>query len=120
MRNLFRELEERLLGPDTRRSAKLTAELLDEDFIEIGRSGATYDRQQVLDLLATEPLMERHLTDLSVRALSDTVTLVTYRSTRRDPISGQEWHSLRSSVWRLSDGRWRMTFHQGTATRPRP
>jgi xylulose-5-phosphate/fructose-6-phosphate phosphoketolase len=39
------------------------------------------------------------------------VALVTYRSVSPD---GSKFHSLRSSIWKIIDGRWRMAFHQGT------
>jgi len=74
-----------------------------------------------IDSLAQERPMEGSLTDLSVRSLAADVTLVTYRAVGRESASGNEWHSLRSSVWKLTDGRWQMIFHQGTPTRaPQP
>jgi hypothetical protein len=64
--------------------------------------------------------MERSTTSFAVRELSNDAVLMTYRAERRDPVSGREWHSLRSSIWRLTDGCWQMIFHQGTAIPPRP
>jgi hypothetical protein len=97
-----------------------TGALLAADFVEFGRSGAVWNRQQTLDGLAQEQPMERSMKDFSARPLSEGVALVTYRSVRRDPVSDREWHSLRNSIWKLTDGRWQMTFHQGTPTRPNP
>jgi hypothetical protein len=116
MIDLFRDLEERLLRPEVRRSPDEVGKLLAMDFIEFGSSGAVYNRQQILDGLAKESPMELSVTDFSARALCDGVVLVTYRSIRRDPASGQEWHSIRSSIWKLVDRRWLMSFHQGTPT----
>ncbi len=62
--------------------------------------------------------MESSMSEFSARFLSEDVVLVTYRSVRRNPVSSMEWHSLRSSIWKLTDGRWQMTFHQGTPTQP--
>src|SRR5271168_3545918 len=117
MLDLFRDLDERLLRPDVRRSPDQAGILLAADFIEFGSSGTVYSRQQILDGLARESPMELSATDFSARALCDGVVLVTCRSMRRDPASGEEWHSLRSSIWKLIDGCWLMTFHQGTPTR---
>jgi hypothetical protein len=65
--------------------------------------------------------MGRSLTDLSVRSLAADLTLATYRAVGRDLASRNEWHSLRSSVWKLTDGLWQIIFHQGTPTRgPQP
>jgi hypothetical protein len=52
----------------------------------------------------------------NIRSAIEEVVLVTYRSVSRDPVSGKERHALRSSIWKLIDGRWQMTFHQGTPT----
>jgi hypothetical protein len=48
--------------------------------------------------------------DFQIQLLSPDVVLVTYRSGRGDLFD------LRSSIWRLSGGKWRMIFHQGTAS----
>jgi hypothetical protein len=117
MIDFFRDLEERLLRAEVRRSPDEAGKLLASDFIEFGSSGAVYSRQQILEALAKESPMELSATDFSVRVLCDDVVLVTYRSARNDPASGQEWHSLRSSIWKFVNGRWLMSFHQGTPTR---
>jgi hypothetical protein len=90
------------------------------DFFEFGRSGIVWNRQQTIEALAQEPLMERSMRDFTTRLLSESVVLVTYRSVLRDPVSSKEWHTLRSSVWKLIDGRWQIIFHQGTPTQSRP
>ena len=121
MLDLFRDLEEKLLRQETRNSPGEVATLLHPDFFEFGQSGTVWSRQQTIDSLAQECPMEGSLTDLSVRSLAADVTLGTYRAFGRDPASGNECHSLRSSVWNLTDGRWQMIFHQGTPTRaPQP
>ena len=121
MLDLFRDLEEKLLRQETRNSPGEVATLLHPDFFEFGQSGTVWSRQQAIDGLAQEHPMERSLTDLSVRSLAADVTLVTYRAAGRDLASGNEWHSLRSSIWKLTDGRWQIIFHQGTPTRtPQP
>jgi hypothetical protein len=117
MLDLFRDLEEKLLRQEIRNSPGEVATLLHPHFFEFGQSGTVWNRQQTIDMLAQERPMEGSLTDLSVRSLAANVTLVTYRAVGRDPASGNEWHSLRSSVWKLTDGRWQMIFHQGTPTR---
>jgi hypothetical protein len=112
----FRQVEERLLHPEVRSSSDELSRLLADDFIEFGSSGAIYNKQQIIGLLAREQMMERSIADFSVRALADDVVLLTYRSTMRDPATAEEWHSLRSSIWKLHDARWQMIFHQGTPT----
>jgi len=121
MLDLFRDLEEKLLQQETRNSPSEVATLLHPDFFEFGQSGTVWSRQQTIDRLAQERPIEGSLTDLAVRSLAADVTLVTYSAVGRDTASGNEWHSLRSSVWKLTDGRWQMIFHHGTPTRaPHP
>jgi hypothetical protein len=121
MLDLFRDLEEKLLRQETRNSPGEVASLLHPDFFEFGGSGTVWNRQQTIDRLAQEHLMERSLTNLSVLPLAPDVTLVTYRAVGRDVAGGNEWHSLRSSIWKLTDGRWQVIFHQGTpAQAPQP
>jgi hypothetical protein len=112
----FRRMEERLLHPEVRSSGDELSRLLADDFIEFGSSGAIYNKQQIISSLAREQPMEWSIADFSVRVLADDVVLLTYRSTGRDPATAEEWHSLRSSIWKLHDARWQMIFHQGTPT----
>ena len=101
----FRQLEERLLQPEVRGSGDALSRLLADDFLEFGSSGAVYNKQQIIGSLGREPIMEWSTTDFSVRVLADDVVVLTYRSTRRDPATAQEWHSLRSSIWKLNHTR---------------
>jgi len=115
----FRDLEERLLRQDVRHSPNEAGALLAADFFEFGRSGIVWSRQQTIDSLAQEQPMERSMTDFSARLMGDDVVLVTYRSARRDPVSAAEWHTLRSSIWRRTDGRWQMISHQAGQIPPK-
>ena len=42
------ECEKKLLDPSLRRNPEKLASLLDEDFVEFGSTGRTYDKRQVL------------------------------------------------------------------------
>ena len=81
------------------------------DFVEFGRSGRRYGRDDIIDLPVGD-LSDVTLTDLRSRMLSDDVALVTYRSVRGDD------HSHRASVWRRHPDGWMLEFHQGTPTTP--
>jgi glyoxylase I family protein len=81
-------------------------ELIDEDFVEVGRSGRAWDRAAILDLLAGPPDRDVRIADFAVTRLGGDVVLATY-STTPDP-------ALRASLWIRRDGRWRIRFHQGT------
>lgn len=112
----LRALELRLLEPEVRASAAALVELLAPDFIEFGSSGRRYDRPAIIAALRGErssPPVERTIADLAVRSLAEDVALVTYRVARRAGDARSEVF-LRSSIWRRSEGRWQMVFHQGT------
>jgi len=103
----LRDLEERLLLPSVRASPDEVEPLLADEFIEFGSSGRIYDKEQIILLLQQEQGRARcTLTDFSARRLAADVVLVTYRVV--------ESRTIRSSIWRLVDGRWCMVFHQGT------
>jgi len=106
----FRELETSLHRRSVRNSREAVSALLDNDFFEFGMSGRAYDRQATIELLrADDSELLPEVRDFQVRSLAPDVVLVTYRSGRGDVFA------LRSSIWRLNGGKWRMAFHQGTA-----
>ncbi len=111
---LFRRLEKRLLQPDVRKSAQDVADLLANDFIEFGSSGHTFNKQQIIDALQHESPLQISLTDFRALVLAPDVVLVTYRAIRHDIAESQTITSLRSSIWKLIEGRWQIVFHQGT------
>jgi hypothetical protein len=110
----LRTLEERLLQPDVRRSAQAVASLLADEFVEFGSSGRVFDKTQIIAALRDEPPIERVLSDFGSTVLAPGVVLVTYRIARRTASDEPPQHLLRSSIWKLMDGRWQMVFHQGT------
>ncbi len=108
----LRELEESLLQADIRKSNRLV-ELLDDRFIEYGSSGRTYTKADLVETLQAESPVVQTASDFSTTQLSPDVALLTYRIHRH---SDPPVHTLRSSIWRRADGRWRMVFHQATVT----
>ncbi|MEH1822659.1 MAG: DUF4440 domain-containing protein [Nostoc sp.] len=117
--SLLRQLEERLLQPDVRKSAKDIIDLLADEFIEIGSSGRVFDKQQIIESLQNEPiepLIQRSIAEFKTLVLARGVILVTYRIVR-DICGEQLVHSLRSSIWTLNNDQWKMIYHQGTLVR---
>ena len=101
-------LEWKLFDTNIRRSEHVL-DLLDEDFIEIGKSGRVYTRAQVIEALREEAPLAWELTGFRTQIVAPHVCLLTYRATSENALT-----SLRSSLWRRENGRWRMLFHQGT------
>ena len=113
----LRQLEEQLLSPSGEVSVEPAALLADE-FVEFGSSGKVYDKEQTVQTLGDAARARRSLEDFKVVSVAEDVALVTYRATRYRAANESPINSLRSSVWRLSNGRWQMVFHQGTLSDP--
>jgi hypothetical protein len=109
----LRALEERLLQTDFRRDRNAVSRLLANDFREFGSSGRVWNKQQILDLLETEPAFHATVQDFQAIELVSGVFLVTYTAVVNRPVA-KTTASLRTSIWVMRDGRWRMIFHQGT------
>ena len=84
---------------------------LADDFVEYGRSGRVYTKQDILDTPVGP--FRAELSDLDVVWLAAEVALVTYRSSAfyGDAPPGR---ANRSSIWVRRDGDWLLRFHQGT------
>jgi hypothetical protein len=115
--DLIRGLEEELFRQSVRASPAAVGALLTDDFVEFGRSGRVYDKKEIVLSLAAEasdPPLELVASGFELKSLADDVVLLTYRTRRLD--GDRPLHTLRSSIWKFSDGTWRMMFHQGTPT----
>jgi len=114
----LRQLEERLLQPDFRKSAKDLADILADKFIEFGSSGHIFNKQQIIESLqneSIEPLEQKSIEEFNTLVLAAGVILVTYRIVKHNVSGGQPVNSLRSSIWKLFDKKWKIVFHQGTS-----
>ncbi|WP_457948448.1 RNase H family protein [Pseudarthrobacter sp. alpha12b] len=105
---LVEELERELLGPLVRGDIGRTAVLLHPDFMEIGSSGRVWTRDAMMMALEEDPGERTDIEILGAERIGTGAVLLTYRSFAR---SGT---TLRSSLWVLDGGRWRLRFHQGT------
>lgn len=111
----LRELEVELHRKSTRRDQHRLNELLHSDFMEIGRSGRVYSRQETVKLLIeSDAFAQIDCRDFKVNRLSDTTALLTYRSARVGESGELKRCTLRSSIWQHGADGWQMHFHQGT------
>lgn len=106
------EREVALLTPFVRGSAKLLEDLLDDDFTEIGASGRTWARSEIIVALvegaeANQPRIDYR--EMKGRVVAPGLVLLTYLSTV------DERRARRSSLWRRSSQGWRVLHHQGTS-----
>jgi len=108
--------EQTLLDPIVRKDRAGIAELLAEDFVEIGASGRVWTRDETLDLLASEEFDPPVIEEFVCRQIVEDVALVTYCGVRTNAKTGERSITLRSSLWSKVSGAWRLRFHQGTRT----
>jgi len=82
------------------------------DFVEFGRSGRIYSREQIICTESHEINVELPLENLVIRVLTEGVAQVTYNS--HATYGGTVEHARRSSIWPRASSSWVMRFHQGT------
>ncbi len=109
-------LEESLLKPNIRKSSEAIVDLLADDFMEIGSSGKVYRKKDIMCTLRSEAASNITLLDFKVKLLSPEVALVIYKAVKTGSNVAEKQYSLRSSIWKLMDGSWKIAFHQGTIT----
>jgi hypothetical protein len=108
----LRELEIRVATAAGERRAEDIRELIADDFYEIGGSGRTYTKTEVLAAIETAPLRKFTLEDFKVVAGGEGWALVSYRAGERTAYASST--SLRSTLWVERSGKWQIVFHQGT------
>lgn len=107
-KDLFFNLETKLHKKEVRNSVETVSELIADEFIEFGNSGTIYNKASIISELAGEQEdLNVVVEDFNVSRISEDVVLVTYKST-------STVQAMRSSLWKLIDGRWQMVFHQGS------
>lgn len=90
-------------------------QLLHPDFHEVGRSGTPYDRDTVLQYLASVESIENVLSSHhQLTPLSSDSALLTYQSVNQSPDGALYRQTFRSSIWRFCAGSWMLFYHQAT------
>lgn len=105
-------LEEGLWLENTRSDRDWMDRILHPDFVEVGMSGHTYTREEVMsaniDVLYAEVPLDGYRMDL----VDEDVALVRYVS--RDRVDDMARVAERASLWINTNEGWRLRFHQGT------
>lgn len=110
------ELENKLLKPETRQSTQQISELLSDDFIEFCSSGTIYhyNKGDIFDKIANSYEIKWELKEFTTTQLSNDCVLATYKVIKLSELNENIKYSLRSSIWKCLNGKWKMIFHQGT------
>jgi hypothetical protein len=112
------EIEKDLLRPETRKSAEKISTLLSDDFIEFSSSGNiyNYNKDDVFDNDSNSCEIKWEIKEFKTKELSNDCILATYKLIKHSELRENMKYSLRSSIWKLFNGTWKMIFHQGTLT----
>jgi hypothetical protein len=114
---MLRELEEALHSNEVRRNPERLDQLLHPEFEEIGRSGARYNRTEMVEaLLEGGEIPEVASRSYTASLLTEDAALLNYDSALVDQAGKLYRKSRRSSLWLRSANVWRLRFHQGTPT----
>lgn len=102
-------LEQELLSTEARHDADRLKMLLHDGFSEVGASGRTYGRDQVISFLAseTDDGSAAEVEDPIALQLADNLVMLRWSTHAVRP-------SQRTSLWVFEQNRWQMLFHQGT------
>jgi len=107
------ELESLLLKDEFRSSKDFLEKILHDDFLEIGASGKTYNKEQAIESLTGEANFSSAATDFRFFQIAEGVALLTYHLKTHSPDFGSR-RSVRSSIWKLEENNWKLIFHQGS------
>ncbi len=93
------------------RSRKRLEERISLDFVEFGKSGCVYGREEtIVALLELKQPRPIEIERFALAELGPDAVLARYRTIdRRDGTA-----ALRASIWRREGEDWRLLFHQGT------
>jgi hypothetical protein len=111
--DLLVELERSLHRKSIRRSKEKLDELLHDDFEEIGASGRTSNKDQIIEELLNETPFTINASDFELRMFSEDIAQLKYK-TKNTARNCLPCTTLRSSIWKNEGSKWKMIFHQGT------
>lgn len=118
LREHILQLENDLLKAEVRKSPKRINELLANDFIEFCSSGDEYHYKDgdVFQAQDDDSTLDWEISDFQIKEISNDCILSLFKLIKHDVVDENKKYSLRSSIWRNYDGKWKMFFHQGTLT----
>lgn len=109
-------LEIELHQHDTRSNLSRIDQLIHSSFIEIGYSGNTYSKKEILHLLLSEaePTYTVWSQDYQFIELSKDIVQVIYKEARVDEQGKLSRHVIRTSIWQKELDNWQIRFHQAS------
>ena len=111
-REELERLEEELWRAETRFDERRMREIIAPDFLEFGRSGRVYRREDSLAFPRRTIRAVLPLPDFEARLLHPDIAQVTYNSAVT--YDGAVQRARRSSIWSRTSNGWALRFHRGT------
>lgn len=111
MIDLLLKLEMSLWLQETRFNYKYMDGILHPDFMEFGKSGNTYNKQDILDNMDGTIKAKLPFKDLKVKQIGEGAFLLTYQAELIE--NDRKIVTNRSSIW-ISGETFQLLFHQGT------
>lgn len=116
----IKQLEEELMLRVTRKDAERLSELLADEFIEIGKSGEIYTKQDLINTLSNEEFTKSEISDYKITFITDAIALLIYTANHYSKAKNKVRRTIRSSIWESFNGKWKIIFHQGTPIMDEP
>jgi hypothetical protein len=111
--NTLMALEKSLHSASVRRSKEKLNDLLHDEFEEIGASGSSYNKIQMIEALTRETHHRIEASGFELRMLSKDIAKLKYKTTTI-LANNTARTAVRTSIWKHEQGQWKMIFHQGT------
>jgi len=114
MKNLFLiqnellSLETNLTLAEFRHNEKWLNEIISDNFTEIGSSGKSYNKKEVIKALLNSESSYYNISEFNVIEIADNTCLATFTTTNNSNVV------KRSSIWVNKENNWQIVFHQGT------
>ncbi|MCB8817369.1 nuclear transport factor 2 family protein [Desulfosporosinus shakirovi] len=110
------QLENSLLTSEIRKSPQKIAGLLVDDFIEFTGSGSEYHYKNgdVFQEQNDNSDLDWEIINFKIRELATDCILAMYKVDKHSDLDERKKYSLRSSIWKRYDSKWKIVFHQGT------
>lgn len=112
------KLESDMLKSEVRKSAQMIGDIISEGFIEFCSNGNEYHYKNGDIFQEDDDNKELfwEIVDFKIEELSEDCILAMYKVIKHDEPDENKKYSLRSTIWKCIDGKWKMFFHQGTYT----
>ncbi|MDF2999924.1 MAG: hypothetical protein K0Q48_43 [Bacillota bacterium] len=105
--------EQDLLSHELCRERSKLERLLSDDFLEYGTSGTVYSKRDTIDALCAMKKRDIEIHEFEVDSLGPYAAVAHYTAFEKKE-KERACCTLRTSIWRLEEGEWKLLFHQGT------